>query len=64
MLNWKLVLEESIIIIKMIVLKFYILKFNFYINFDFDFYDCYIFLIEIFYPLNLILILLIVAYFI
>ena len=64
MLNWKLVLEESIIIIKMIVLKFYILKFNFYINFDFDFYDCYIFLIEIFYLLNLILILLIVAYFI
>jgi hypothetical protein len=45
------------------------LKFNFYINFDPYFYNCYLpfpyhFLIEIFYPLNLVFILLIVTYFI
>jgi hypothetical protein len=49
--------------------QFHPLKFNFYINFDPYFYNCYLifpyyFLIEIFYPSNLILILLIVTYFI
>jgi hypothetical protein len=45
------------------------LKFNFYINFGLYFYNCYLlfpyhFLIEIFYLLNLVFILLIVTYFI
>jgi hypothetical protein len=51
------------------IFQFHPLEFNFYINFDFDFYNCYLlfpyhFLIEIFYLLNLVLILLIVTYFI
>jgi len=51
------------------VFQFYRLEFNFYINFAPHFYNCYLFfpyhfLIEIFYLLNLILILLIVTYFI
>jgi len=49
--------------------QFHPLEFNFYINFDLHFYNCYLlfpyhFLIEIFYLSNLILILLIVTYFI
>jgi hypothetical protein len=49
--------------------QFHPLEFNFYINFDLYFYNCYLlfpyyFLIEIFYLSNLVLILLIVTYFI
>ena len=52
-----------------IYFQFHLLKFNFYINFGPYFYSCYLlftyhFLIEIFYLLNLILVLLIVIYFI
>jgi hypothetical protein len=52
-----------------IFFQFHPLEFNFYINFDPHFYNCYLlfpyyFFIEIFYPLNLILILFIVTYFI
>ena len=52
-----------------IFFQFYPLEFNFYINFGHHFYNCYLFfpyhfLIEIFYLLNLILILFIVTYFI
>ena len=51
------------------IFQFYLLKFNFYINFNPHFYNCYLlfsyhFFIEIFYLSNLILILLIVTYFI
>jgi len=51
------------------IFQFHHLKFNFYINFDPYFYNCYLFFsyhffIEIFYLSNLILILLIVTYFI
>jgi hypothetical protein len=51
------------------VFQFHPLEFNFYINFDLHFYNCYLlfpyhFLIEIFYLSNLILIILIVTYFI
>jgi hypothetical protein len=51
------------------VFQFHLLEFNFYINFNLHFYNCYLlfpyyFLIEIFYLSNLILILLIVTYFI
>jgi len=51
------------------VFQFHPLKFDFYINLDPHFYNCYLlflyhFLIEIFYLSNLILILLIVTYFI
>jgi len=51
------------------IFQFHPLEFNFYINFSPHFYNCYLFfpyhfLIEIFYLLNLILILLIVTYFI
>jgi hypothetical protein len=51
------------LLIAIYIFQFYLLKFNFYINFDSHFYNCY-FLIEIFYLSNLILILLIVTYFI
>jgi len=49
--------------------QFHPLKFNFYINFGFYFYNCYLlfpyhFLIEIFYLSNLVLIFFIVTYFI
>jgi len=51
------------------IFQFHPLEFNFYINFGPHFYNCYLFfsyhfLIEIFYILNLVLILLIVTYFI
>jgi hypothetical protein len=51
------------------IFQFHPLEFNFYINFGPYFYNCYLifpyhFLIEIFYPSNLVLILLIVTYFI
>ena len=51
------------------IFQFYLLKFNFFINFGPYFYNCYLFFpyhffIEIFYVSNLILILLIVTYFI
>jgi len=51
------------------VFQFHPLKFNFYINFDSYFYNCYLlfpchFLIEIFYLSNLVFIILIVTYFI
>jgi hypothetical protein len=51
------------------IFQFHLLNFNFYINFGPHFYNCYLifpyhFLIEIFYLLNLIFILLIVIYFI
>jgi hypothetical protein len=51
------------------VFQFHSLEFNFYINFDLYFYNCYLlfpyhFLIEFFYLSNLVLILLIVIYFI
>jgi len=51
------------------VFQFHPLEFNFYINFDPHFYNCflffpYYFLIEIFYLSNMVLILLIVTYFI
>ena len=51
------------------VFQFHPLEFNFYINFNPHFYNCYLifpyyFLIEIFYLSNLVLILLIVTYFI
>jgi len=51
------------------VFQFHPLEFDFYINFGFHFYNCYLlfpyyFLIEIFYVSNLVLILLIVTYFI
>ena len=51
------------------IFQFHLLKFNFYINFDPYFYNCYLlfpyhFFIEIFYLSNLVLILLIVTYFI
>jgi len=51
------------------VFQFHPLEFDFYINFGLYFYNCYLlfpyyFLIEIFYLLNLILIILIVTYFI
>jgi len=50
------------------IFQFHLLKFNFYINFDIHFYNCYLlfpyyFFIEIFYLSNLVLILLIVTYF-
>jgi len=52
-----------------ICFQFHLLEFNFYINFDSYFYNCYFLftyylLIEIFYLSNLILILLIITYFI
>jgi len=51
------------------VFQFHPLKFNFYINFGFYFYNCYLlfpyyFLIGIFYLSNLVIIILIVTYFI
>ena len=51
------------------VFQFHPLEFNFYINFGPYFYNCYLlfpyhFLINFFYPSNLVLILLIVTYFI
>jgi len=51
------------------IFQFYLLKFNFHINFGPHFYNCYLlfpyhFFIEIFYISNLVLILLIVTYFI
>jgi hypothetical protein len=51
------------------IFQFHLLKFNFYINIDPYFYNCYLlfpyhFLIENFYLSNLILILLIIIYFI
>jgi hypothetical protein len=51
------------------VFQFHPLEFIFYINFGPNFYNCYLlfpyyFLIEIFYLSNLVLILLIIAYFI
>ena len=51
------------------VFQFHPLEFNFYINFNLYFYNCYLlfpyyFLIEIFYLSNMVLILLIVTYFI
>jgi len=51
------------------IFQFYLLKFNFYINFGPHFYNCYLFFpyhffIEIFYLSNLVLIFLIVNYFI
>jgi len=50
------------------IFQFHLLKFNFYINFDPHFYNCYWlfpyhFFIKIFYLSNLVLILLIVTYF-
>ena len=66
-----LILKLLIILILfwIFIFQFHPLKFNFYINFSFYFYNCYLlfpyhFLIEIFYLSNLILILLIVTYFI
>jgi len=57
------------ILFRIFIFQFHLLKFNFYINFDPYFYNCYLFFsyhffIEIFYLPNLILILLIVTYFI
>ena len=51
------------------IFQFHLLNFNFYINFGPYFYSCYLlfpykFFIEIFYLLNLVLILLIISYFI
>ena len=51
------------------VFQFHPLEFNFYINFDLHFYNCYLFfpyhfLIDFFYLSNLVLIVLIVTYFI
>jgi hypothetical protein len=51
------------------IFQFHLLNFNFYINFGPYFYNCYLlfpykFFIEIFYLLNLVLILLIISYFI
>jgi hypothetical protein len=51
------------------IFQFHLLKFNFYINFDPHFYNCYLlfpyhFFIQIFYVSNLVFILLIVTYFI
>jgi hypothetical protein len=63
----KLLLITIYILFWILVFQFHPLEFNFYINFDPDFYNCYLlfpyhFLIEIFYLSNLILILLIVTY--
>jgi hypothetical protein len=57
-----------IILIQIFIFQFHLLKFNFYINFVFYFYNCYLlfsyhFFIEIFYLSNLVLIFLIVTYF-
>jgi len=51
------------------IFQFHLLKFNFYINFDPRFYNCYLlflyyFFIKIFYLSNLVIIFLIVTYFI
>jgi len=58
-----------VIYIYILFFQFHPLKFDFYINFDPYFYNCYLFfsyyfLIEIFYLSNLIFILLIITYFI
>jgi hypothetical protein len=58
-----------IYIVLNIFFQLYSLEFNFYINFDPHFYNCYLlfpyhFLIEIFYLSNLVIVLLIIAYFI
>ena len=56
------------ILFRIFFFQFHLLEFNFYINFDPYFYNCYllsfIILIETFYLSNLIFILLIVTYFI
>jgi hypothetical protein len=69
---WNLVLKLLIaiyILFWIFGFQFHQLEFNFYINFSSYFYNCYFlfpyhFLIEIFYLLNLVLILLIATYFI
>ena len=65
----KLLIAIYIYIYWIFIFQFHLLKFNFYINFGFYFYNCYLlfpyhFFIEILYLSNLVFILLIVTYFI